>query len=142
MAGTVGIFGRAFFHKGGFMKQIIILSTLFLLLSATSLRAEKPTTSTGLGLDSVVSPGDLKATPEMWFYDQQMREYKDPKMAVRAKADLRTEQRQRRLETMRWFGFSNSRPRANSDPFHSDYSPQWVSSPGYYPSRWNGVSQF
>jgi len=123
------------------MKRIIILSTLFLLLSATSLRAEKPTTVTGLGLDTVVSPGELKATPEMWFYDQQMRQYKDPKTAVRAKADLRAEQRRRRVESMRWFGLSNSRPRANSDPYHSDYSPQWVASPGYYPARWNGVIQ-
>ncbi len=77
----------------------------------------------------------------MWFYDQAMRQYKDPKMAVRAKADFRAEQRQRRLESMKWFGFSNSRPRASSDPFHNDYSPGWVACPGYYPSRWNGIQQ-
>ena len=122
------------------MKRLAICSALFLLLLAAPLRAEKPIAA-GLGLDTVVSPGELKATPEMWFYDQAMRQYKDPKMAVRAKADLRAEQRQRRLESMKWFGLSNSRPRASSDPFHNDYSPGWVASPGYYPSRWNGVSQ-
>ena len=64
----------------------------------------------GLGIDAVASPGELKATPEMWFYDQAMRQYKDPKMAVRAKAEFRASNGMRRLESMKWFGFSNSRP--------------------------------
>jgi hypothetical protein len=122
------------------MKRQAIYSALFLLLAATPLRAEKPV-AIGLGADTAVSPGELKSTPEMYFYDQAMRQYKDPKTAVRAKADFRDEQRQRRLESMKWFGFSNSRPRASSDPFHNDYSPGWVSCPGYYPARWNGMQQ-
>ena len=122
------------------MKRLTISSALFLLLLSPPVRAEKPI-ATDLGLSTVVSPGELKATPEMWFYDQAMRQYKDPKMAVHAKADLRAQQRERRLESMKWFGFSNIRPRASSDPFHNDYSPGWVANPGYYPSRWNGVSQ-
>jgi hypothetical protein len=124
------------------MKRLALFQVVFFLLWAVPLRAEKPITITpGLGSNALISPGDLKATPEMWFYDQAMREYKDPQMAVRAKADFRTHSRQRRLESMKWFGFSNSRPRASSDPFHNDYSPGWVSNPGVYPSRWNGVSQ-
>jgi hypothetical protein len=122
------------------MNRHAIYSALFLLLAATPVRAEKPV-AIGLGADTVVSPGELKGTPEMWFYDQALRQYKDPKTAVRAKADFRDEQRQRRLESMKWFGFSNSRPRASSDPFHNDYSPGWVSCPGYYPARWNGMQQ-
>lgn len=120
------------------MKRSVISAALLLLLSAAPVRAEKPI-ATGVGLGSVVSPGELKATPDMWFYDQAMRQYKDPQMAVRAKADFRAEQRQRRLESMKWFGLSNSRPRASSDPFHGDYSPGWVGPCGYYPSRWPGV---
>jgi hypothetical protein len=120
------------------MMRLVILSALLLLLSATPSRAEKPINA-GVGLDTVVSPGELKPTPEMWFYEQGMRQYKDPKMAVREKADLRSEQRQRRLECMKWFGLSNIRPHASSDPFHNDYSPGWVASPGFYPSRWSGV---
>ena len=119
------------------MKRLVIAFALPLLLVAGVARAERP--AAGLGIDAVVSPGELKATPEMWFYDQAMRQYKDPKMAVRAKAEFCAEQRMRRLESMKWFGFSNSRPRASSDPFHGDYSPGWTSNPGYYPSRWNGV---
>jgi hypothetical protein len=91
--------------------------------------------------NTIISSGEVKVTPDMWFYDQAMRQYKDPKAVVRAKADYKSQQRERRLESMKWYGLSNSRPRAAGDPWHSDYSPQWVSSPGFYPSRWNGVSQ-
>ena len=122
------------------MKRLLIAPAIVLLLLVVPVRAEKPTPAR-MGLDSIVSPGELKATPEMWFYDQAMRQYKDPKMAVRARAEFRANQRQQRLESMRWFGFSNSRPRASSDPFHNDYSPGWVATPGYYPARWNGVNQ-
>ena len=31
----------------------------------------------------ITSQGDLKPTEEMWFYEQAMREYENPKMAVR-----------------------------------------------------------
>ena len=122
------------------MKRLVIALALPLLLNVGIVRADRPMTG-GLGFGSAVSPSELKVTPEMWFYDQAMRQYKDPKMAVRARAEYRADQRQRRLESMKWFGFSNSRPRASSDPFHGDYSPGWVASPGYYPSRWSGVGQ-
>jgi hypothetical protein len=121
------------------MKLLAIVPVLSLLLVATA-RAERPVTA-GLGFDAAVSPGEVKPTPEMWFYDQAMRQYMDPKMMVRAQAEFRAAERQRRLESMHWFGLSNSRPRASSDPFHGDYSPQWTANPGYYPSRWNGVGQ-
>jgi hypothetical protein len=120
------------------MRRLAIAFAVPLLLTVGVARAERPAAA-GLGIDSVVSPGELKATPEMWFYDQALRQYKDPKMAVRASAEFRAEQRMRRLASMRWFGFSNSRPSASSDPYHGDYSPKWTSNPGYYPSRWNGV---
>ena len=122
------------------MKRQALFAALVLLAVAATARAEKPITNT-MTSSTVVSSGELRPTPDMWFYDQAMRQYKDPQMVVRAKADFRAEQRQRRIESMKWYGMSNSRPRANSDPFHSDYSPTWVSSPGFYPSRWNGVSQ-
>jgi hypothetical protein len=122
------------------MKRLVVSAVVMWFLLPASLRAEKPI-STGLGLNTMVSPGELKATPEMWFYDQALRQYQDPKLAVHAKADFRAQCRERRIESMKWFGLSNSRPRASSDPFSNDYSPQWVANPGYYPSRWNGVNQ-
>jgi hypothetical protein len=122
------------------MKRLVFALAVLLVLGVGTANAERPTT-TGVGLDSAFTSGDLKVTPEMWFYDQAMRRYNDPKAILRAKAEYRTLERQRRLESMRWFGMSNGRPRASSDPFHSDYSPMWVSNPGYYPWRWNGVAQ-
>ena len=122
------------------MKRLAISSTLLLLLAATPVRGEKPVAA-GLGSGMIISSGELKATPDMWFYEQALRQYQDPKMAVRAKAEFQSRQRMHRIAAMKWFGFSNSRPRASSDPFHNDYSPGWVANPGYYPSRWNGVGQ-
>jgi hypothetical protein len=123
------------------MKRLLIALTLPLLLSAGNVRADRPTAA-GLGIDSAVSVSELKVTPEMWFYDQAMRQYKDPKMAVRANAEYRMAQRHLRIQSMKWFGFSNSRPQASSDPYHSEYSPHWVGNAGYYyPSRWTGVGQ-
>ncbi len=122
------------------MKRLLIALGLPLLLTAGAAAADRAT-SAGLGIDSAVSASELKATPEMWFYDQAVRQYKDSRMAVRASAEYRYAQRQRRLESMRWFGFSNSRPQAGTDPFHSDYSPRWVANQSYFPSRWNGVGQ-
>ena len=119
---------------------ILILFALPVLFSYGTAQAQKPTT-TGLGLNAVVSPGELQVTPEMWFYDQAMRQYNDPKMMVRARAEFRAWQRYRRLASMRWFGFSNTRPCASPDPFNGDYSPRWTANPGYFPSRWNGVGQ-
>ena len=122
------------------MKRLAISWTFFSLLIVAAARAERPLAA-GLGLDPVTSPGELKTTPDMWFYEQSMRQYQDPKMAVRAQADLRARQRLYRLETMKWFGLSNSRPRASADPYNGDYSPGWVANPGYYPLRWSGSSQ-
>jgi hypothetical protein len=85
-----------------------------------------------------ISPGQLQATPEMWFYEQERLRYLDPKNAVRVNAEFRAGQRARRLAALKWFGFSNARPTANPDPFHGSYSPRWVSG-GYIPSQWSGA---
>ncbi|MBU4273961.1 MAG: hypothetical protein KKA28_19180 [Planctomycetes bacterium] len=122
------------------MKRLAILLALPLFLTSGVAQALKPLDA-GLGLNTVVSPGELKATPEMWFYDQAMQQYNNPKMLVRARAEYRAWQRTRRLESMRWFGFSNVRPRASADPYNGDYSPRWTANPGYFPDRWNGVGQ-
>ncbi len=121
------------------MKPLAFVLALPLFLTSGAAQAQRP--DSGLGLRSAVSPGELKATPEMWFYDQEMRQYNNPKFLVHARAEYRAWQRTRRLESMRWFGFSNSRPRASADPFNGDYSPHWTANAGYFPNRWNGVGQ-
>jgi hypothetical protein len=122
------------------MKRLASAPVLIFLLAALPAQAEKPTPP-HLGLDSTVSAGELKATPEMWFYDQQLRQYQDPKAMVRQKAEYHAQQRAHRIESMKWFGFSNSRPAVSNDPVNGDYSPHWTSNANYYPSRWNGTNQ-
>jgi hypothetical protein len=86
-----------------------------------------------------LSPGEVQATPEMWFYEQAMREYMDPALAVRRDAEARALERRRRIESMHWFGFSAARPQAAVDPIHGDYSPCWTSNNTFYPYRWVGA---
>ncbi len=118
------------------MKSLPLASVVFLFLAVPCL-AKSPVGSdskSGIG----ISPGEVSATPEMWFYEQSLRQYQDPKTAVRQKAEFRAAERARRLAALRWFGFSNSRPQAVGDPFHGEYAPHWASSDGYRPFRWAG----
>ncbi|MGA2620671.1 MAG: hypothetical protein ABSF26_23860 [Thermoguttaceae bacterium] len=108
-----------------------------------TLRAETKTTRGWADTSYPNLPsGELQATPEMWFYQQAMRQYQDPNMAVRRVAEFRAAERARRTESRRWFGLSNQRPLASPDPVNGDYSPGWVSNYQYYPFRWAGVGGF
>lgn len=77
----------------------------------------------------------MPRTPEMWIYEQERIRYEDPKTAIRRRAELRGERRADRIATMKWYGMSNSRPRAFCTPSMSSYSPYWGSNT-YDPSRW------
>jgi len=118
------------------MRTLLMAVCGVVALSAVPALAERPDTNQ-LG-PPLVSSGDLTPTPEMWFYQQQMKQYLDPKMAVRHAAEFRADQRAKRLAAMKWFGFSNARPRASVDPVHGDYSPGWSSNNPMYPYRWMG----
>ncbi len=120
------------------MKWLAIPSFLALLLVASA-EAKSPTTQSGNTTGIGISPGDVAATPDMWFYEQSLRQYNDPKSVVRQKAEFRTAERMRRMAALRWFGFSNSRPMVGSDPIHGDYGPFWGSGNVYQPSRWSGT---
>ena len=120
------------------MKRVsIAVSILFVLVAAAPALADKPLAQQ-LGPESGISPGEVRATPEMWFYEQYQREYQDPKMAVRRNAEYRAAQRRRRMAALKWFGFSNQRPQAGPEPFHGEWSPVWTSNNGVYPYRWAG----
>jgi hypothetical protein len=54
---------------------------------------------------------------------------------AREKAIARGQQRMSRLDAMRWYGFSNSRPTATSIPWTTMYSPAWQQ-PGGRPFAW------
>ena len=83
----------------------------------------------------LISPGEVTATPEMWFYEQAIRRYDDPKNAVRAVAEQKANQRRARIAAMDWYGMSNLRPSSGIDPFAGPLSPTWIGN-GYYPNQW------
>ena len=83
----------------------------------------------------IVSPGEVSATPEMWFYEQALASYDNPKYAIRAAAEQRANQRRARMAAMEWYGYSNSRPLWGIDPVHGYLNPQWVGN-GYDPFSW------
>ncbi len=133
------------------MKRLTIVLSFVSFLSATTALAQvaptvprsKPVTPRKTAAvppprpaEPPVSPGEMTTmTPEMWFYQQAMRRYDDPKNYVRQKAEYHTAQRLQRMAALKWYGFSNSRPTAVIDPIDSPFSPGWVSN-SYYPNRW------
>ena len=124
------------------MKRLTFALAVLLALSAVPALAQSgvpaPQKPADPPMNLGISPGEITATPEMWFYQQQMQQYQDPKAAVRQKAEFRAAQRQRRMASLKWFGFSNQRPKAGSDPYHGEYSPSWSGPNDNYPFRWYG----
>ena len=124
------------------MKRCAIWLSLLLLLSAVPVLAQAPNVSGAQKQPRAavgISPGEVTPTAEMWFYQERMRQYMDPKMNVRQKAEFRTSQRQARISARQWFGLSNLRPTAGTDNIHNDYSPGWSGNTVYHPFRWSGV---
>jgi hypothetical protein len=122
------------------MKWLASGSFLLLLLVAPAQAQSpaKPSSGPSPSPGLHVSAGELAATPEMWFYEQALRQYNDPKWVIRQKAEYRASERLRRIEAMKWYGFSNGRPTAGIDPIHGDYGPSWTSGNVYQPFRWSG----
>ena len=121
------------------MSRILLLGVAALaMLIQTAAGAERPVAKGHAKPETVVSPGEVTPTPEMWFYEQYQRQYEDPKNGVRAKAEFRADQRQRRLASSKWFGISNQRPKASTDPYDGDYSACWSSNNPQNPMQWNG----
>ena len=73
-----------------------------------------------------VSPGALTPTPEMWYYQQELRRRNNPQELVKARAQFRAEQRVRRIAALKWYGMSASRPIARPDNVFGSFSPSWV----------------
>jgi len=121
------------------MKHLSI--AVVLLLGCVTVAAAQDADPAELGLGMGISSSEVGPTPEMWFYEQYQRDYLDPQMQVRKNAEFRAAQRRSRLAALRWFGLSNARPRANGDPWHSDYSPSWTSNNYWFPFRWAGVGR-
>lgn len=71
-------------------------------------------------------------------YPLPSRRTEEARAALQRKAEFKADQRNRRIATMKWFGYSNVRPNASAMPFMGTYSPTWVGNGGL-PSYWSGV---
>lgn len=118
------------------MKRLMLTCSVLFLLSAAPATAQDQKNDTSNTIVPHFTTGQITPTPEMWFYQEDLRQYQDPKAAVRQKAEYRSAQRQQRMAALKWYGFSNQRPMASTDPFHSDYSPKWTGPAVNYPNRW------
>lgn len=90
--------------------------------------------------ESVNLPSGVEATPEIWMYLHDYKRYQDPKEAVRKKAMIRSQQRQSRLASQRWYGHTKLRPNANANPQMSVfYGQQWTGLP-WSANQWTPYS--
>jgi hypothetical protein len=71
---------------------------------------------------------------EKWYY-RSSPEREQTFTVAQLKAQQRGAQRMARLEAMRWYGMSASRPTATPMPFTTMYSPAWQM-PGGRPFAW------
>jgi hypothetical protein len=81
----------------------------------------------------------VTSTEEAWHYQSPMPRAATPSLA-KQKAALRGQQRMARLDAMRWYGFSGSRPTASGMPWTTMYSPAWQM-PGGRPFAWYTTSR-
>lgn len=78
------------------------------------------------------------ASEESWYRSPAPRAEKQS--LAREKAISRGSARMARLEAMRWYGFSNSRPTAATMPFTTSYGSSWQY-PGGRPFAWYANSR-
>lgn len=106
------------------MKLSVACASLVLLAAAAPAGAD----------DEAAVETTVTSTEEAWHYRSPMPRAATPSIA-KQKAALRGQQRMARLEAMRWYGFSGSRPTASGMPWTTMYSPAWQM-PGGRPFAW------
>ncbi len=121
------------------MKWLPIAVALLVSLMAMPAQAQAPAENgSTLRFSGGITPGEVAATPEMWFYQEQMNRRNDPKEALRRKAEFRTAQREARLASRRWFGVSMARPTTSTAIMNGESSAMWTGGDPLYPYRWSG----
>ncbi len=123
------------------MKWLPIAVALLVVLMAVPAEAQTPAeTGSTLRYSGGITLGEVTATPEMWFYQEQMSRRDDPKEAVRRKAEFRTAQREARLAARRWFGVSLSRPMTSTAIMNGESAAVWTGGNPLYPYQWRGTA--
>lgn len=115
------------------------LALVVLSVAAAVARAQQPPSPQPPAARSaegyVGTTGAVTPTPEMWFYEQEVNRYDNPKVMVHERAEWRANQRRSRLAASKWYGNSNSRPMVSPFPWFGGYGPFWGSNT-YDPLRW------
>jgi hypothetical protein len=93
--------------------------------------------SASLGQEPEVAAEPTATAPgvDSWYY-RSSPERETTLTIAQQKAVQRAAQRMARLDAMRWYGFSNSRPTASSIPWTTMYAPAWQT-PGGRPFGWH-----
>jgi len=111
--------------------------------SATKASASAPKTlDVHFATEAKTSPAPASETnvsPEM-TYRQQYQQAPTPTEIVLQRAAINADQRNQRLAAMKWFGYSNSRPRSGVDVNGGDQAPGWVSDNPAFPYQFSGYS--
>jgi hypothetical protein len=114
--------------KTSLCRQIIALGAMSAAALA-SLTVQAQEVNRPVGDSTPANP-----VPETWTYRPSPERTPNFTLAQQ-KAQLRGAQRMARLEALRWYGFSNSRPTASALPWTTMYSPAWQQ-PGGRPFAW------
>ena len=123
------------------MKWLPIAGALLVVLMAMPTQAQTPAESgSTLRFSGGITPGEVTATPEMWFYQQQMNRWDNPKEAIRRKAEFRSAQREARLASRRWFGVSLARPMTSTAVLNGEHAATWTGGSPLHPYQWSGAA--
>ncbi len=123
------------------MKWLPIGMTLLVVLMAMPADAQTlAENGASLRFSGGITPGEVAATPEMWFYQEQMNRRENPKEAVRRKAEMRTAQREARLASRRWYGISLMRPMTSTAIMNGESAAVWTGNDPLYPYRWRSTT--
>jgi len=115
------------------MNRLTLLPTLLTLSLCLTIVATWRNAATAEDTSEPAKP-TADGTQADWYYGSEPAQV-EVKSIAQQKSQLRAQQRMARLEAMRWYGFSASRPTASGLPFTSSYSPSWTR-PGGRPFAW------
>jgi hypothetical protein len=95
---------------------VLVTLAALALTGASTARAQQPA--------APAPEAPAAAQGETWYY-RSSPEREQNFTVAQLKAQQRGAQRMARLEAMRWYGYSNSRPVATPMPWTTMYSPAW-----------------
>lgn len=122
------------------MKRFVFALAATSLLSGTAF-AQNPTfrgaKQKNFDLTRQPSWSRLIPTESMYMYEQHKRDFLNPTLAIRRRAEYKAWERRSRLAAQRWYGYSNSRPTRHPTPVTAGWSsPSWTGNYRYDYYRW------